>query len=198
MTGAQLAIPAGTYVEGTIESVDKRGPSGPTLQIRFTRILFANGYTVSVDANNSQAQLIVPETDANSEIDAMNGTSLTNEMGEAAPLELASESEPHFSLAAFTPYSESQFSQTAQRSPAQSTGQPPPLHAPGPSIGTAVGISLGATAAVIVALVVLTHHGSNPSAALFDTGWQFDMILQGPLTLDGASVANAIAATVAQ
>src|SRR5438105_3559821 len=39
--GGQIVIPTGTYVEGQLEKVTKRGPSGPAgLQIRFTRMVF--------------------------------------------------------------------------------------------------------------------------------------------------------------
>jgi hypothetical protein len=49
-SNGQVAIPAGTYLEGRLEKVLKRGPSGgPGLQMHFTRIVFANGYTVSVE-----------------------------------------------------------------------------------------------------------------------------------------------------
>ena len=51
----QLAIPAGTYIEGVIDKVHKRGPSGPVLLMHFTRILYGNGYGVPVDATNTTA-----------------------------------------------------------------------------------------------------------------------------------------------
>lgn len=56
----QVAIPSGTYVEGTIVSVRAHaGGSGVgTVQIRFDRLLYANGYAVSLDAVGSQAQLV--------------------------------------------------------------------------------------------------------------------------------------------
>jgi hypothetical protein len=45
----QVAIPAGTYLEGVLEKVLKRGPSGhPGLQMHFSRMVFASGYTVSI------------------------------------------------------------------------------------------------------------------------------------------------------
>jgi hypothetical protein len=195
--GSQVAIPAGTYVEGAIDSVNKRGSSGPTMQVHFTRIVFAGGYTVSIDANNTQALLTTPETKAAGELDASDISSSNSGTDDESNSASAAGNDPHFSLAAFTPGSEPQFALGAQRGPDQSTGQPPPLHAPGPSFGTVVGISVGATAALIVALVVLNHRGHNTSDALFDTGWQINMVLQRPLTLDAARVADAVASTVA-
>jgi hypothetical protein len=60
--GTQLAIPAGAYVEGTIEKVRNSGPGGtPILHVHFTRIVFANGYTVSLDAIITQAKADDPD-----------------------------------------------------------------------------------------------------------------------------------------
>ena len=46
--GDSIAIPAGTYVEGKIEAVTQptRKTSRAELQILFTKIIFANGYTI--------------------------------------------------------------------------------------------------------------------------------------------------------
>ena len=48
LAGDGLAIPAGTYVEGTIESVDlpTRKSSRAEIQILFTKIVFADGYVI--------------------------------------------------------------------------------------------------------------------------------------------------------
>ncbi|HEY1808815.1 MAG TPA: hypothetical protein VGG42_09650, partial [Acidobacteriaceae bacterium] len=55
--GAQVAIPAGTYVEGMVNTVSAHGPS---VTIHFTRMLFANGYSVPLDAMNTQAAVEWP------------------------------------------------------------------------------------------------------------------------------------------
>ena len=45
-----MAIPAGTYVEGELVKVTKRGPAGPAgLEIQFTRVIFESGYIVELD-----------------------------------------------------------------------------------------------------------------------------------------------------
>ena len=67
--GTQLAIPAGAYVEGVIDRVTKRGRSGPSLRMHFTRVLYANGYSVAMDGANTQAKALnsgssFPETNA--------------------------------------------------------------------------------------------------------------------------------------
>jgi hypothetical protein len=178
---AQTAIPAGTYVEGVIGKVDMRGASGPSLQMHFTRILFNNGYTVTVDATNSAALIVRPSG--------------------SLPGDPAFASE---SLPGHTPYpgeSAPAYSNAHALAAQQGTGLPPlpPLHNPGPSIGVVTGITVGAAAAAIVALILLNRHGgAETSGIIFDTGWQFQMVLQSPLTLDETSVAAAVASSSAQ
>ena len=48
VAGGSMAIPAGTYVQGTIESVTKptRKVSHAVIEVLFTKIIFADGYTV--------------------------------------------------------------------------------------------------------------------------------------------------------
>jgi hypothetical protein len=57
--GDSIAIPAGTYVEGRIEAVTQptRKTSRAEIQILFTKIIFANGYTI-VLPDNAMAQLV--------------------------------------------------------------------------------------------------------------------------------------------
>lgn len=55
--GKQVAIPAGTYVEGVIDKLIRRGPSGRAgLQMHFTRIVFVNGYNAELDGANAEAR----------------------------------------------------------------------------------------------------------------------------------------------
>jgi hypothetical protein len=55
--GKQVAIPAGTYLEGVIDKVIKRGPSGHGgLQVHFTRIVFVNGYNVALEGATAEAR----------------------------------------------------------------------------------------------------------------------------------------------
>jgi hypothetical protein len=61
--GKQVAIPAGTYVEGVIDRVLKRGPTGYAgLQMHFTRIVFVNGYNVELGGANAEARRQDAET----------------------------------------------------------------------------------------------------------------------------------------
>jgi hypothetical protein len=50
VAGNSMAIPAGTYVEGTIESVTKptRKLEHANIEVLFSKIIFANGYTVEL------------------------------------------------------------------------------------------------------------------------------------------------------
>jgi len=66
----------------------------------------------------------------------------------------------------------------------------PPLPHVGPSVGVIVGATVGVAAVGILTIVLLGHHGGS-NFVLFDTGWQFQMVLQSPLTVDAASAAAA-------
>ena len=74
--------------------------------------------------------------------------------------------------------------------------QPPPLPRLGPSPAKVAGIAIGATAAAVVTLVLLGRH--RGADALFEAGWQFEMILRIPLSLDADRVVAAIAGSSAQ
>jgi hypothetical protein len=55
VAGGSMAIPAGTYVEGTIESVTRptRKFDRAEIHVLFTKIVFANGYTVELPGATS-------------------------------------------------------------------------------------------------------------------------------------------------
>jgi type IV secretion system protein VirB10 len=55
--GKDVAIPAGTYVEGIVDRLIKRGPTGHAgLEMHFTRMVFANGYNVLLDGATAVAR----------------------------------------------------------------------------------------------------------------------------------------------
>ena len=60
VAGGSMAIPAGTYVQGTIENVTKptRKSQRAEIQVLFTKIVFADGYTVELPgvANTKPSQ----------------------------------------------------------------------------------------------------------------------------------------------
>jgi hypothetical protein len=166
--GKQVAIPAGTYFEGSIDRVVKRGPSGHAqLQMHFTRVVFADGYNVALDGATAEARAKAP---------AGNG------LNPAAAPAAASEGAPGLVLAQF---------------PTQppTTTLPPQPHL-GPSIGAVVGLTLGIGAAVTVTAILLGRRHAGD--ILFDTGYQFEMVLSAPLSLDADRVAAAVAGANAQ
>ena len=160
--GTRLAIPAGAYVEGVIDKVTKRGRSGPSLRMHFTRILYANGYSVAIDGANTQAKALHP------------GSSFPE------PNALAGGNGAEYALGA----------ESSSQLPAI---QPPPSH-----LGVILGVAVGSAVAGIVAIVLTARHRGGGNGVLFDTGWQFEMVLQSPLTVDAASVAAAVVGSGAQ
>jgi len=62
---------------------------------------------------------------------------------------------------------------------------------PSSHIGVAIGIGIAATAAGIAIPLILIHHGGGGGGVLFDSGWQFEMVLESSVTVDAANVAAA-------
>ncbi len=69
---------------------------------------------------------------------------------------------------------------------------PPPLPQVGPSKAIVIGATLGAFAATVVTLAMLGHRHIHERPRDFETGFQFEIVLQAPLTLNRARVANAL------
>ena len=166
--GTQVAIPAGTYAQGSVTAIASHGSHGqpPHVTIDFSSLLFSNGYLATLDAVNSDAMLILPVySEPTYEIaDARHGAPFLGQNVAAAG------------------------SQTTQP-----TLPPlPPLPKMGPSPAVLFGAGLGITAATAVALFALGHHRAGAlDYVIYDNGWQFSMVLQQPLTLDAGQVAAA-------
>jgi hypothetical protein len=177
--GAQLAIPAGTYVEGNIVSVSVKPLSNrqPSLRVHFTRLIFSNGYTVALSGENTQALLLPADFGAPGP--GTTGESApANEVAELVPLQFPGQ---HFAMG------EGQF------------GEPPPTLPPlpqvGPPKGAIIGGVLGGFAAITIGMLIWAHHRVNSyDFAAFDVGWQFQMVLDGPVMLDAAQITAAAAA----
>ena len=163
--GTQLAIPAGTFVDGSVIRVTAHPAGGqqPSFSVHFTRLVFSNGYSVALNGENAQALLLPAESSAPA-----------NEVAELAP--------PRLSGMSFA-MGEGQ------------TGTPPtmpPLPQVGPPKGLIIGLSLGGTAALVILGAIGAHHrASSTDFVLYDAGWQFQMVLDSPVTLDAAQVAAA-------
>ena len=173
--GTQIAIHAGTYVEGTVTSLTARmkKTGQPDVQIHFTRLLYANGYVASLDAVNTQASNDIP------------GLGLPEVGSDAAG---GSGFGAGRTKIAF--YGGEGFASRAQ------TGTQPTLP-PLPSVGPSKAVIFGTLGGVVVALVTLgifAHHSmKNVDFLLIDAGWQFQMTISSPLAVDAGQVAAAAA-----
>jgi hypothetical protein len=167
--GTQLAIPAGTFVDGDVIRVTTRAKAGqqPSFSAHFTRLIFSNGYSVVLNGENTQALALPPGNSAPA-----------NEVADLVPIRLAGK---NFAMGD---------GQIGEPPPT-----PPTLPRVGPNpavIGGAVG---GGFAAFVILMAVLAHHRvSNTDFVLYDSGWQFQMVLDSPVTVDEAQVAAAAAA----
>jgi len=164
--GTKLAIPVGSYVEGAIDKVTKSGRAGPMLEMRFTRILFPNGFSVPVDGSNIQATVQDPES---------------------IPPEAAG-----FSMQdAYT--NGASFSLAAQQSPTL-----PPLPRVGPNPGVIAGVGIASIAAILVTFALLGRHRGGSNGLLFAAGWQFEMVLKSPISIDPSNIVAGMASSTEQ
>lgn len=172
--GTQLAIPAGTYVQGTLTALHPQGKRGQpaTVELHMTGLLFANGYAVPLDADNMQALAIEPEPGRQETVELADARDGAPVLGEG--------------------FGEGQF-----------PSPPPPTLPPTPHVGPNPAIVIGAIAggtalALVLALTLGRHNMANTDYVVFDSGWQFQMVLQQPLTLDASRVADAVSAAPAR
>ena len=178
--GNQVAIPAGTFVEGKLisaaaKSATKKtryGSSGAKvnassgLQIHFTKLVYANGYTVPLDAQNEDASVRSASDAEVASVQMLMGPREDGPDGGAAFIE----------------------------------GQYPPLPPlpplPQQHVGpNPVAVTLGAIGGFVLitlgAVLLAKHHVSRTDEVLYDAGWQFSMALTSPLQLDKAQVMDA-------
>lgn len=151
--GSHVAIPAGTYVEGTVLSTTAPGRDRKAeLHLHFTSLVFPNGYSIPLDAVNEQTLVLEPE---------LGRTRATYELADVRDgMPMLGEGE------------------------GQATTTPT-VSMPGPNPAVVVGAALGGTAAVLVlALVLGRRHAAHTDFVLFASGWQFQMELARPLTVD--------------
>ena len=182
----QLAIPAGTYLEGQITAVHRPNSSNqPAFQMRFTRVIFANGYAVTLGATAS-AKLHQPRT-LGPHVYAL----AFPESAASSPRfhTLALTNDDYDSGASNAP----KLLSAAYALPGEPQQLPPPAPLPqvGPSKGLIIGLSVGVLAAVLVTTAIIAHHHHND--LYLDAGSKIDLILENSLTLDATQVANATA-----
>jgi hypothetical protein len=174
--GDQIAIPAGTTVEGTIAAPakGKKPANQPPVVVHFTKLIYANGYTVTLDATNTAALTAPPLAALPSGV------------------ELAQLERPRLHGPAADPDPEPLYAPEPQTT----TPTLPPLPHLGPSVGEVVAISVTPFAALIGTLIILKANHAHSDYIVEDAGWQFQLTLQSPLPVDVARV-NAAAATAA-
>jgi hypothetical protein len=172
--GDQIAIPVGTLVEGTIAAPEKgkKPANQPPVVVHFTKLIYANGYTVSLDATNTA------------------GLTAPSRTTPPTSVEVAQLDRPKLHGPAADPDPE------PEPEPQTPTPTLPPLPHVGPSVGEVVAISVAPFAALIGTLVILKTHHAHSDYIVEDAGWQFQLTLQNPLAVDVARV-NAAAATPA-
>jgi hypothetical protein len=152
--GQDVAIPQGSFVEGSIVRVGKHGPTRfAGLKMEFHTLVLSNGYTVALDGSVLDAKAIAP----------------------------AANSTDAFATSAL-------MANGLQQGPAPT---PPPLPQVGPPKGPIIAATLGGMAALTV-LGILFGHRHSEEARDFDTGFQFEIVLRAPLTLDRARVAAGV------
>jgi hypothetical protein len=189
--GDHVAIPVGTFVEGQLiqkkssVKVKKHQTKPQDVIIHFTRLVFANGYTVPLDATNT-ARLETPE--------------LASPSTETGGVEVAALEYPAFGVGVGR---EAMFQQ-ANDFPFPPFPPLPPLpdpttqhHGPNP-VAISLGV-VGAFALLTTGVILLARRGSNnPGDELLrDAGWQFEISLGSPLVLDAAQVQAALTADAA-
>jgi hypothetical protein len=179
--GNQLVIPAGTYVEGIVRSVvsKKTKANSGGLQIHFTQLIYANGYKVSLDAVNTQSELLVPalrlpEPDQ-AAFAATGALGLGIGWGGVAPAHFTGGMHPLLGQSAPTP------------------APLPPLPGPPKSFLAFAAIVSALAVAGFIYFFYVAHHWNHADLVAYDSGWQFQAALTAPVTVNAAQV-NAAAA----
>jgi type IV secretion system protein VirB10 len=185
--GDQVAIPAGTYVEGILgQPLPKvKHQPGPGVQIHFTRLVFANGYSAPLDATQASALPGLPSLPPSPSLAqpatmalmaGLNSFNLASTLTSLALPGLCSLASGWRS-----------WLMAPQAVPPSTV---PPLPHVGPSTGILVGIGVGAPAAVIILGILFHHKAANSDFIVHDAGWQFQMKLDAPLSVDPSQIAT--------
>lgn len=140
-------------------------------------LLFAKGYSVPLDAENTEAKLDPPTTAA-PQTDSANKVSAPSEPNAPDETPVAT-SQAHLVRASYMPGQ-------------QPTPPPlPPLPQEGPSPAVLFGATAGGAAAFAIGMLIWAHHRAvNLDYVLFDSGWQFQIVLDQPLTIDASRIST--------
>jgi hypothetical protein len=186
--GDQVAIPPGTYVEGVLgQPLPKvKHQPVPGVQIHFTRLVFANGYSVPLDATQASLLMDPPPLPPSESPAPAPATSLMVDLNSAerfSPMDAMTAPMPR------SAGSGSRIALMAQTVPTLPTL--PPLPHEGPNVGLIVGLSVAGPAAFIILGLILHHRGGSSDYIVHDAGWQFQMKLAAPLSLSAKQIALA-------
>lgn len=166
--GSEVAIPAGTYLEGAVDKLVKKDRYGhPWVEVHFTRMVSPSGYVLRLDGESTDAR--VNATGVDGELNSstrQNSDFSLNESLDSSP----DHDDGPSAAGAF------------QFPPPQQPPALPPL--PKPNYGPAIALGVGGAAAAVAVAVIAYHHRYDEF--WYEVGWQFDMILESPLTLDPA------------
>jgi hypothetical protein len=158
--GNQIAIPPGTIVEGVFNKLPK-GQKQPSISIHFTTLIYANGYTVSLDGLNTADLTLPPPPDTYAMLDR--------------PVTHGPSPDP-------------------DPTPQTTTQYPNDPYAHGTTTKELVAFTAGPIA-FGAAIFALFHFAGQHGDYLIDpAGWQFQMVIQSPLTVDVSRVSAAAAA----
>lgn len=165
--GQDLAIPQGSFLDGRIVKIGKHGSTRfDGLQIEFKQLILSNGYNVTLDGSVIDARALAPVSDSRLPVDPR--------QAEAA--------------------ASSEFVAKSFQQPPPQPPPLPPLPQVGPPKGPIIAAAVGGMVAFVVVGILMGHRHSPyfNQGRDFDTGFQFEIVLQTPLTLDRASVAAAV------
>jgi hypothetical protein len=186
----QLAIPRGAYAQGRVTRVVHPGfAHRARIEIQFTTIIFENGYQLPLNDATAVASN-QPFTDATREIiaNAFDTPDMETSTTSAQPSERPAALQPIAKTIAPVAMLELLAFQFPVNPPPPTL--PPQKPLPGQSTAEAIGIAAGVAIAAI-AIISLAHHGRD---IYLYPGWQLEMTLQSPITLDATQANSPISA----
>jgi hypothetical protein len=172
IVGDRVAIPANTYVDGTLDYITPPTHQNkhPNTFLNFKTLTFPNGYKVALPSSDvSQLRPFVIPT-----------------ITPALPYPQLAMARSHGPSATPDLFIDPAFAPTPT---SQVPTQPGPVFAAPPShVGIVIG-AVGLFVALTVGALLLSRHVSRSSSISpgHNAGWQFQITLQAPLTLDIAS-----------
>lgn len=174
--GTAVAIPAGAFVEGTLQQDQlpkmskkdrkaraKAANPPAVLQIHFERLVYPSGYIVPLDAQSAAAAIAPLQPEAGTEM-ALAGA---DERGHG-------------------PYSPE---------PQSTSTTLPPLQRPGPNPVVVTSAVVGGFALLTTGLLLLSRHSrNNTDVLLYDAGYQISMTLSSSVLVDRSRASASAAA----